>query len=212
MKKENNYNEIGDANIIIIDAKEEFSYSKSLQFKKRLFSSLSTYKTSNELLELYKPVKKFKPLSTKNKLYNFDNALSSLNYAPKVSDFSLKSKKEKKQILSTEEMILEEYKKHKFKAMPLSKSLFSHLKKNNFKGHINKTYTKKKIAKSQTVKNKSFTATPLPSFNVMEVKKSEKLLTVAKSPKLHTKARSLQRQRQNEAEEIKRILSFKLEQ
>ena len=63
MKKENNYNEIGDANIIIIDAKEEFSYSKSLQFKKRLFSSLSTYKTSNELLELYKPVKKFKPLS-----------------------------------------------------------------------------------------------------------------------------------------------------
>ena len=64
----------------------------------------------------------------------------------------------------------------------------------------------------ELVKNKSFTATPLPSFNVMEVKKSEKLLTVAKSPKLDTKARSLQRQRQNEAEEIKRILSFKLEQ
>lgn len=180
---------------VIIESKEESSKPQSTKLNKRFYSSISSYKTS---LTFEFNLKRYKPFSAKSKsnIMNFSNHKT-------VSEFSIAPKKEKKKILSTEEMILEECKKYKFKALPINKSLFSHLRTNS-------KSVPKRYAKSMKIKHKSFTATPLPSFNAMEIKKSQRLLTVAISPKLHTKERSIRRQ-QSDKGDLRRINSFKIE-
>ena len=80
-------------------------------FKKRNFSSFAKTNVS----EFYKN-EKFK--STKKKRF-------SVFEKDAFNNFSLIFNKEKKKILSTEEIILEEYRKNKFKATPLNKRIFS---------------------------------------------------------------------------------------
>ena len=63
--------------------------------------------------------------------------------------------------------------------------------------------TQKVKAKSQKKVNRTFTPNPLPSFTSMEIKRSQKPLTIAISPKLHTKERSMQRQAREENKKIK---------
>lgn len=180
---------------VIIESNEESSKPQSMKFKKRFFSSISYYKSS---LNFDFNIKKYKPFSAKAKSFFSKNENSKT-----VSEFSILPKKEKKKILSTEELILEECKKYKFKALPINKSLFSHLRTNS-------KSVSKRYAKSMKIKHKSFTATPLPSFTTMEVKKSHRLLTIALSPKLHTKERSIRRQ-QSDKGALRRINSFKIE-
>ena len=95
--------------------------------------------------------------------------------------------------------LLEECKKHKFKALPLNKSLFSHTNKRK---EI-KSATQRLKPKAQKVNTRSFTPNPLPSFTSMAIKKSQRQLTIAISPKLHTKERSLKRQAKEENKKIK---------
>ncbi len=114
-----------------------FSFSS---FKKRNFSSIF----KNGVSEFYK--NEFK--SMKKKRFSVFNEKDGFN------NFSLIFNKEKKKILSTEEIILEEYRKNKFKATPLNKRIFSCAnKKNKFD---EKYENNKKNFKSVVKQNKIF--------------------------------------------------------
>ncbi len=114
-----------------------FSFSS---FKKRNFSSIF----KNGVSEFYK--NEFK--SMKKKRFSVFNEKDGFN------NFSLIFNKEKKKILSTEEIILEEYRKNKIKATPLNKRIFSCAnKKNKFD---EKYENNKKNFKSVVKQNKIF--------------------------------------------------------
>ena len=109
-------------------------------FKKRNYSSFAKTNVS----EFYKN-EKYK--STKKKRF-------SVFEKDAFNNFSLIFNKEKKKILSTEEIILEEYRKNKFKATPLNKRIFSCVnKKNKFD---EKFENNKKNYKSVVKLNKNF--------------------------------------------------------
>jgi hypothetical protein len=111
----------------------------------------------------------------------------------------------KKRILSTDEMILEECKRNQFKARPFNVNVFS---SSNNENEMKLIEYKKKIRNWSKYnnkdcnsgdkenigsKNKSFTPSPLPSFTFLEMKKSNRPLTIAHSPCLRTKLRYIQR-------------------
>ena len=111
----------------------------------------------------------------------------------------------KKRILSTDEMILEECKRNQFKARPFNVNVFS---SSNNENEMKLIEYKKKIRnwskynnkesnsgdkENKGSKNKSFTPSPLPSFTFLEMKKSNRPLTIAHSPTLRTKLRYIQR-------------------
>ena len=110
----------------------------------------------------------------------------------------------KKRILSTDEMILEECKRNQFKARPLHANVFSssneinEMKLIEYKKKV-RNYSKNNKGcnnidkENNSSKNKSFTPSPLPSFTFLEMKKSNRPLTIANSPCLKTKLRYIQR-------------------
>ena len=189
-----NFNAHNTNNIHLLDPKEQHSFSKSISMKKRFFSSISHHDSSNHFNSNIIG-KKYKPSHTSNN----DNLTITIKEKPRVSHFKLEGQKEKKKILSSEEIILEECKKHKFKALPLNKSLFSHTNKRK---EI-KSATQRLKPKAQKVNTRSFTPNPLPSFTSMAIKKSQRQLTIAIRPKLHTKERSLKRQAKEENKKVK---------
>jgi len=110
--------------------------------KKRNFSSF----IKTNISEFYKNEKNYK--SMKKKRFSVFSEKDAFN------NFSLIFNKEKKKILSTEEIILEEYRKNKFKATPLNKRIFSCVnKKNKFD---EKYENNKKNYKSVVKQNKNF--------------------------------------------------------
>ena len=189
-----NFNAHDTNNIHTLNPKEQHSFSKSISMKKRFFSSISYHDTSNQFSSNVIG-KKYKPSNTSNN----DNLTITIKEKPRVSHFKLEGQKEKKKILSSEEIILEECKKHKFKALPLNKSLFSH----TYKRKEIKSATQRPKQKTQKVISRTFTPNPLPSFTSMTIKKSQRQLTIAISPKLHTKERSLKRQAKEENRKVK---------
>ena len=173
----------------------------SMSFKKRPFSCL--YKNFEPLHheELHLG-KKQKPLTVSTK-YNVINHFNFPYPEKVVSDFKPFPKNPKKVIKSTEELIIEESKKHKFKATPFNKGIFNCIQR--------KFTTKDELLKKNRQKScqgvKKLCLGKLPSFAVMEVKKSDRMLTVALSPHLHTKDRSLQRLQKGP--KIQKVSSFK---
>ena len=110
-------------------------------FKKRNFSSYIQNNTS----DFYKNEKNFKSTKKKKRFSVISN-----NEIFIKNNFSFILNKEKKKILSTEEIILEEYRKNKFKATPLNKRIFSCANKKN---KFDEKYEKKKNYKSVVKKN-----------------------------------------------------------
>ena len=109
----------------------------------------------------------------------------------------------KKRILSTEEIILEDCKRNQFKAKPLHANVFSSSNAENEMKSIeykkkNRNYSKNNKGSNvdkdnKGSKHKSFTPSPLPSFTFLEMKKSDRPLTIAHSPCLKTKLRYIKR-------------------
>lgn len=168
-----------------------------VSLRKRLFSEITN---KNQLLIDTHKVTRFKYSSYTSNIKIYNQSISNVRFHDQVSDFSLGLRRDykenrdrdNKKVKSTEELILNEFKKHKFKAKPISKSLFSQ--------RSNITYLFRQKKYNQVKENNSnsychkFKASPLPSLSVMEVRRSERPLTIAQSPRLRTKERSIRRE------------------